>query len=735
MEKLNKYYKIARTVYTQELTLNQYLEAFKTVTDAEEEIKTELKTKTVKSLHNINAQLGNWKDSRDKKEDIINKVFESLTDPFLIGRGVSYVFGENTYKEARQKLIIGTTAEELQKFYTERAEKRKKLNKALENPETLEEFRTFINKKGKDQLTPEQLIKFEQLTADATLRRQKQDQERQHHVNKIQAEEVEFKLHPTKHSKTGADIYTVLMINRVDREDFKSLRAKAKKFGGYYSRYTNLNANPPIKAGFNFDTEEDARSFMALKEKDQSTAERAEAQKEEKQQTTAERMRERAERIIEKAEEKLNQDRKVNTHRRATQAAHAEADARAEIKFGKTLLKIAEGLEDGSIKYLQNISNGAQLKQLKNIQYCGKLNRQRSQGLTYTEKQNEEPKPLEDISFVKYPYPTYYSENLKSILLKYEDTPGLKMKVNKILKRYASLKENQKIVLEGSYIIDLFKTVGRKITNQWDQERILEPIKDFERMQKIGLTNLAILKTALRELNDLSKGTELTPEEKAQIKLKELERSFVNKKIDGFFPTPEALVNRLLNGVKIYENDTILEPSAGLGHIAEVIRERHPSNVLDVNEINGDLCEVLKLKGFNVTDNNFLNITKKYDVIIMNPPFEKHQDIEHIKHAFNLLNPGGRIACIMAGNKSEHSKNAKIQEFLQLVEEHGYIQENEAGSFKDAFNSTNVNTITAFLKKPQEPEEKQTTQEEERETTSSEPMQCDTRGQFELFNF
>ncbi len=84
----------------------------------------------------------------------------------------------------------------------------------------------------------------------------------------------------------------------------------------------------------------------------------------------------------------------------------------------------------------------------------------------------------------------------------------------------------------------------------------------------------------------------------------------------------------------------------------------------------------------------------------MNPPFEKHQDIEHVNHAFNLLNPGGRLVAIMAGNKYEESKNKKITDFLEMVKKYGYSQQNEEGSFKSAFNSTNVNTITVYLERP-----------------------------------
>ena len=149
---------------------------------------------------------------------------------------------------------------------------------------------------------------------------------------------------------------------------------------------------------------------------------------------------------------------------------------------------------------------------------------------------------------------------------------------------------------------------------------------------------------------------------------------------------------------RVFKGEVISEPNGGLGHIAEAVREKYPENELNVTEINFSLCEVLEKKGFNVENEDFLKTTKKADVFFMNPPFENLQDIDHVIHAYKLLNPGGRIVAIMADNKS--GTRAKVQEFNQLLDDTlGYCIKNEAGSFKSAFNSTNVSTITAYLEK------------------------------------
>jgi len=185
METLNKYYKIALSVYKKELTLQQYKSAFLEVKSAETEIKAELKTKTVKILRAIAHQLGSYTDSRDKKDYLIEKVFDSLTDYFLIGRPISYFLGEGTHDSVKEKLINNTSEADLLKFYTERKQKQEEKEKVLNNPETLSEFREFIRLKGKEALTPEQIIKYEQLTADFTLSRQQKEQEQKNVVSKI----------------------------------------------------------------------------------------------------------------------------------------------------------------------------------------------------------------------------------------------------------------------------------------------------------------------------------------------------------------------------------------------------------------------------------------------------------------------------------------------------------------------------------------------------------------------
>jgi hypothetical protein len=106
---------------------------------------------------------------------------------------------------------------------------------------------------------------------------------------------------------------------------------------------------------------------------------------------------------------------------------------------------------------------------------------------------------------------------------------------------------------------------------------------------------------------------------------------------NGFFPTPRALAERLVGYADIWDGLTVLEPSAGSGGLADVIREEHPTATIHCVEIQPKLAAQLKAKGHEVACVDFLSIEpeEKYDRAVMNPPFEKQQDIEHITHAFS----------------------------------------------------------------------------------------------------
>lgn len=170
------------------------------------------------------------------------------------------------------------------------------------------------------------------------------------------------------------------------------------------------------------------------------------------------------------------------------------------------------------------------------------------------------------------------------------------------------------------------------------------------------------------------------------------------KWIPGFFPTPKAIISRMLDDADIRDGQRILEPSAGRGDIAEAIRAQHPEVQLTLCEINPKLCAILRRKGFAVEESDFLTTGGEFDRILMNPPFENGQDMAHITHAFNLLADSGRIVAI--GSESPFFRNtAAAASFRALVDTHGWSEKLPDGAFTFSDRPTGTNTRLIVLDK------------------------------------
>jgi hypothetical protein len=173
----------------------------------------------------------------------------------------------------------------------------------------------------------------------------------------------------------------------------------------------------------------------------------------------------------------------------------------------------------------------------------------------------------------------------------------------------------------------------------------------YKRMQRAGLIGSKAYSKARMAL--LAMGDPEAGQDRPADQIAKLEMEARLWKIPGYFPTPAPVVERLLHLANILPGETVLEPSAGNGNIADAIRASHPDAELHVCEIAPGLREILTLKDHTVIGWDCLALSgETYDTIVMNPPFEHLQDVEHVTHAFDLLKPGGRIVAIMGEVRS-----------------------------------------------------------------------------------
>jgi len=72
----------------------------------------------------------------------------------------------------------------------------------------------------------------------------------------------------------------------------------------------------------------------------------------------------------------------------------------------------------------------------------------------------------------------------------------------------------------------------------------------------------------------------------------------------------------------------------------------------------------------------------------MNPPFDHGSDIEHIRHAYRMLSPGGRLVAICANGPRQQEELGEIcSAWIDLP----------TGSFKE--QSTHVSTAIVVIER------------------------------------
>ena len=106
-------------------------------------------------------------------------------------------------------------------------------------------------------------------------------------------------------------------------------------------------------------------------------------------------------------------------------------------------------------------------------------------------------------------------------------------------------------------------------------------------------------------------------------------------------------------------------------------------------EINSQLAAALSGMVGRVECADFLAVGEnlgEFDRVVMNPPFDRGNDLDHIKHAFALLAPGGRLVAVCANGPRQREELGEVcTAWIDLP----------AGSFN--MQGTSVNTAIVVL--------------------------------------
>lgn len=176
----------------------------------------------------------------------------------------------------------------------------------------------------------------------------------------------------------------------------------------------------------------------------------------------------------------------------------------------------------------------------------------------------------------------------------------------------------------------------------------------------------------------------------------------ITKVSDGFYPTPVEIGSQMLTLAFLQARMRVLEPSAGEGAIAALITPHVPLENLVLVEINPTRCAVLRQHYQNVHEADFLTLTPAdlghFDRIYMNPQFELMADVDHVRHAYDFLLPGGMLAGIMSPGPFQRNDVRKAKDFRVWFESvKGKVRDLPPGAFKES--GTAIQTKMILIQK------------------------------------
>lgn len=601
-------------------------ETFESIIANSREIAAELQKKTKNELKTLIGGIQAYYVDRENKEYAVKSAYSSMLFDFALGKTVTYG-GFDGQVNAIREMVDKTTeadikdyAERVKQARAERAARVEANAKAVTNPETMDEFRTFIELKGKDALKGALLERYDTLVGENAAARIQKEKEEKAIVKGVDVD-TNAEIVETKHTKTGEQLFVVKLADRVEKDVYSSILGSAKKLGGWYSSYRVGGAIP----GFQFKTKEAADQFVAVLGGETVVSERSEERQGEKKENQVDRLRAAAETVRAKALESLGRERKTNTQRRAGMANSAEETARKQLQQAESLENIAGAIERGEAKLLGLLSTRTQVEALDQAINEAKWTYGRAHDIR-SEKWDEIDMGDAISEITTFPARIY---NMKRLIEAGKVTKGYK-RVAAAMEKESKNGELSPSFTRAQEIAALAKEAD--IDTWWSDQ--------FKRIASLGVRTPAEYRSVLREY---AKYKGVKPEED---KATALERKLIGAKVGiDFFPTPKSVSEQMVAEAGIEEGMRVLEPSAGNGNIAEAIRGAGVKP--DVAEISSELRDILDAKGFNIVGQDFMEINEPYDRIVMNPPFSNNMDIKHVEKAYSLLAPGGRLVSIV----------------------------------------------------------------------------------------
>ncbi len=178
------------------------------------------------------------------------------------------------------------------------------------------------------------------------------------------------------------------------------------------------------------------------------------------------------------------------------------------------------------------------------------------------------------------------------------------------------------------------------------------------------------------------------------------------KKEWDLFETPVVVAEKMAAMCGLKRGMVVLEPSAGNGRLALAAAEYVGKEAVVCIEAQEKCCATLMNLGFrNAICCDFMGLGSQtipkgleVDVIIANFPFSDSQDIRHCRHAYDILQPGGRMVCITGLSWQFRTTKAHV-EFRSWFEDlrGTTVMELPSGTFSES--GTNVRSLLLTIDK------------------------------------
>lgn len=684
------------------LSYKEYQETFRRIINSKEDIEGELKaTYKAGELKQLAARFGVIGAKGNNKQQNAKAIYRRMLGYFSLGQTVSYGMKES-FEEAISKQVEGVTKEEWSAYVEKRHGEKAAHEEALENPQDLADFRKFIDAKGVSALSDEQLSRWDTLHAELTRERRSANGPSKT-VTAFENEnlaDIEFTMKEGYHDKRECSLWIVSLGSRVESSAFKELKTKAKMLGGWWSSFKKSDA------GFQFLEKEAAEKFASLLAGDVDRTEQLHKRKQHREETAAERLHRLADDMLIRSELTIERSESLlqNTERRARIQAGVRGEAYAEAALGRTLHSVANALSSGEALALPGIRHRTHIETLERTLRLARWERIKAlkkEGVRVLHDE-EEQKPITeaDVRFAKYPYPQIYARSLHELVEEASGKRGVTQAARKI-KKYlpAGTDLSGFLYFQSEYDIKkLFDFDSRCKFAGLDTERISAACAPYQRLQAASIENIHELRCALREY--LPHRAETRGDDPVKI----AERELIGMKLPGFFPTPRAVIEEMLSYAELEPGHHVLEPSCGKGDIVKAILAEEDNLQVRAIERNHTLAEVLSAKELVVEFGDFLEHEGKYDRVVMNPPFEQGADIEHVRHAYSCLKPGGILVSVMSEGSFQRSDKKAVQFQRWYGALGGWSVKLPEDAFKgvEAFRQTGVRTRIAVLHRHKE---------------------------------